>query len=320
MATAAEALGLVINELGFGFVEPNNALGSVGEFPATITVLDVLPAAMMFTIRANTDAGNPETLQAAWKGRYTGRSNISFDPGVVWLELYGITEPSAKTLQPLMDGFADALTAAGFGVGTGCLNCGTLEQLQLTCADGRPTRMCSPCLGAAVQEKSEREAALNRPGRFEALGLPAIAMTVAVGWTVVWTLLDMFVEWAGIERISLDKLTGMIIAVLVLGVGYALGTPLGNALRRAGLGNWAPWLLSIVAVLGTALGGEILYIAVALWRHFGIFDLNLAAGLLARFFVGYSGFWITCKILCAAAMWLFCHAEAQKRVVVQMEV
>ena len=59
--------------------------------------------------------------------------------------------------------------------------------------------------------------------------------------------------------------------------------------------------------------GEVLYIAARLFLLAGVFDVGIAVRLLPQVVGSYTGFWVACKLLLAAAIGLCCGMSASQR-------
>src|SRR5262249_15462218 len=142
----------------------------------------------------------------------------------------------------------------------------------------------------------------------------------AAAWAGWWTLLDIVLHKLNVAVIEINKFTLLVILGMLAGVGYALGQPLGNVLRRTGALNRAPWLLSLLFVVVAGIAGEIGYVAVHLLRLVGFFALRAAVRLLGPIVAGYSAFWVFVKLVLLGAIWFFCGNRASERAVVRLHV
>lgn len=320
MSTGAGDILELIGELGFVVADQNKALGQPAGIPTTLTVLNAAPLALMFRFRVHPDGSEIQPLVDLLKSVPDDRASISLEDGFVFLTLYDLSGLTNSSLRLLMERIAEALAATDLAVGPGCLRCGGFENAQLMLVEGRPTRLCLECLSEAAREKQEVESQLNRGSVTATLGLPAVCGFVAAGWIILWTVIDLILETLHIKVIEINELTGLVFMGLLGGVGYALGRPMGNALRQSIAIRRAPVVMSLVVIVAAGICGEIGYIALRLLRLFGFFDLGVAARLLWQYVSSYSIFWIVCKLVFLGAICLFCAMTASERRQVSLNV
>lgn len=318
--SAANQLHSLIDELGFAAVEPHKAMGAPKGIPTTVTVLGDDPLALMFGFRIRPDGHEMQPVVDLLRDVKDDRATISFEDGVAWVTLYDLSGFSNTAIRLLVESFADTIAQTDLALQPGCVRCGGVADAQLMYIDGRATRVCPSCVTEAAREQEELEARLNRPSVAATVGLPAVVAFVACGWALLWTLIDLGLEKLRIDVIEINKFSLLLILLLIGGTGYALGHPLGFALRQSIAIRRAPKTMSIVVVIAALFGGEIGYLALKLLRLAGIFDLKLAAGLLPLVLSKYSSFWILLKLGFTGTICYFCAASASERKTVNLDV
>lgn len=320
MTGAADDILRLIAELGFVVAGQDIALGQPAGIPTTMTVLGDSPLAVMFRFRVNPQGTQTPTFAELLQSVPDDRASFSVEEGYAFLTLFDSSGLTSSSLGLLVKHIAETLAATDLAAGPGCLRCGTLDEAELLLIEGRPTRLCAGCLDEARRERQEAEAELNRASVAATIGLPAAGGFVAIGWVILWTAIDMILEWLQVKVIEFNRLSEIFFLALVGGVGYGLGWPLGAALRQSIAIRRAPVMMSLILIVAAAIAGEIGYLALHIFRVVGVFDLGLAAKLLWQFVSGYSGFWIACKLAFLGAIGLFCAIAASERKQVSLNV
>ena len=320
MSIGADQLPALIEELGFVVVGPNKALGQPRGVPTTLAVLSTDPPALMFGFRIHPEGNETQPVAALLQDVENDRAAVSFENGLAWLTLYDLSGLSISVVRLLVDNFPDTISATDLAVVAGCLHCGRLADAQLMCLEGHPTRLCPDCLAESARQRQELEAHLNRPSIAATVGLPAVGAYIACGWAVLWTLIDLVLEHWAIRVIEINHFTGALMLLLLAGVGFCLGWPMGAALRQSIAFRRAPKTMSVIVVSAAVICGEIGYLALRLLRLAGIFDLKFAAAILGQVLVNYGGFWITMKLACLGAISAFSAAAALSRKTASLDV
>ena len=179
--------------------------------------------------------------------------------------------------------------------------------------EGILTRICPGCLEEAFQERNASEVELNRSSLRATLGLPGACLFAIACWAVFWTGVELILETWKINVIEINPITSIIILAITGGIGWGLGYPVGNTLRQSIALNKAPIWTSLIAIGIIAVAGEILYVAIQVFRLFGIFDLPAAARLLEQVLQNYTTFWAGAKLIVIIAATFFSSLAASER-------
>jgi hypothetical protein len=320
MANSVHEIEALVAELEFVVVDEDTALGELHGIPTSMTVLSADPLALMFQFKVNPTGTETQPVVNLFENPPENQVSVSVEDGCAWISLYDLSGFDSASLSLLLKRIADTLHSTDLAVGPGCLRCGVVDDAQVMYVEERATRLCPGCLADVTHEQQELESQLNR-GSFRAtLGLPGVALFAAAGWAVFWTLLDMIMDHWRIRVVEINPFTAIAIFGLLLGVGYALGWPVGATLRRSITIGKARQATSALFVLAVAVGGEVLYVGLYLLRLAGVFDLGVAAGLLGQVVTTYSGFWILCKLGLLGAFGFFCICSASQRKTVKLDV
>ena len=295
-------------------VDKESVYGDIATFPVTMSILGGDPLALLFAFRVRTgeDAALavPTDLQSALA---EARGTLTLEDGYAWLSLHNLGGRSSDDIEALVRRTVEALAESALHPGPGCATCGTADGVELRHLEGRTLRICPACLDHLYAAKKEEERAMNRPSLLGGVGLPAVLAMASVGWMLFWLGVDLFLDWRGLRVLIIDQYLGTLIICVLGAVGFGLGTFLGNGLRQSGLSLRAPTWVGGAAVCLLALGGEILYIAVMVFRAAGIFDLAHAARLLIPFLQSYDWFWITARLIVIGAAALGCMQAASPK-------
>lgn len=302
----------LFESLPFQPIDQVSACCEIDGCPVKMTLLGDAPLSLMFGFFVGFHG--PRMMPSEMTSLpVASRVDLSLEDGVVWLSLFGLSDPSGGVLAQSVRGIVAELKSAGFVFDATCGLCGA-ENVTVSIQEGQPVRVCAGCLEA----KERRTQELNRFNPSDMLLLPLAALGVIVGWTVVWQLIDLFVEFIngpGNPRLALDELTMMplIAAGFVL---FLLGRQLGGLFRGSGVGQSLVLIAGMSAAVVAVMVGEVCYIATTIFRHHGLFDLFLAGRLLWPWLAGYAASWWVLKI-CLAACLLFggFTATREKRVV-----
>lgn len=314
MTDPAQTIDALVSRLDLKPIgDGHTAIGAIGQTPVTLTVLSVEPLSLLFALNVNCESYDGDFREIIGADLSPQQCQATVETGRGWLSLYEVTQRTDAEIAELVTRFHDSLANLGLAVAEGCLRCGALENAHVMHLDGRTTRICQACLDQAVAEKLEREAELNKVNLSALVGLPAAVLVCAGCWALFWFSMDLALDRLRIEIIEINQLTSALMMAIVIAVGLAIGRPLGTVLRRSGLVRPAPLPITVAIVAGSLVLGEIGYVAISIYRMFGIVDLSAAARLLWQAVTNYTGFWIACKIMCAAAIGGFCLAAVSEQ-------
>lgn len=310
----------VISELEFVPADEETAIGELSGLPVAFTILGLEPLAGMFQFRVDSDGTGSDRVAELLAAIPEEDVSYSLEEKQAWLSFYHLERFQLDELCTLVRNVAHRLREISFAMPPGCLRCGETSDAKLSLVEGQPTRVCSKCLTEAVQERTAKEADLNRSRLSATIGLPFTGALVSAAWAIVWTGIDLLLERWNVRVIWLDYFTIVLIIMLAGGLGWLIGWPTGRIMRRSAAIQVAPYSTIGWFVCITALCGEILYFAAYLARFAGLFDFGLAAALFWQFVSMYSGFWILCKLALAAAIYGFCYGSATTRTEVAIDV
>ena len=321
MTNPVETLHSLISRLGLiPLGDGGTAYGAFGDTPVTLTVLSLEPLGLLFAFNVNRDSGDlplPADFAAEWSPE---TCKVSVENGRAWLSLYDLTGHSEDEIAALLEHFYQSLVAAELAVGPGCVRCGCRDEAHVMHIEGRTTRICPKCLEQAIADKQDRDAELNGMSLSALLGLPTAILIAAGCWALFWSVVDLVIDWFRIRVIEINDFSFLLLLVLFVGTGAALGHPLGKMLRKSGAVRVAPGPLSCVVVLCAVLAGEVGYVALLILRTFGVLDLATAARWLVPMVANYSKFWIVLKVLCACAFGGFCATTASERTAASLKI
>ena len=306
--------------IGFVPVDEQVLIGEPDGVPTTCTLINDSPLMLQFKFRVDSEGTETEPMTSLLDGVPEDQACWSFEENVAYLSLYNLDVLDNSAIRVLIDQVAATLNETDFALPSGCLKCGREDCAELTYVDGIPTRICVDCLTDALEEKQETEEELNRPSFGLTLGLPGAFLYGSVVWALSWALFDWMLDFWNVRAIWINRLT-VLLGLIVIGVlGYVIGSPMGATLRRSIAVRHAPRLSSLLFALGVAAAGEILAIAVFVFRKVGIFDLALAAQIATLFVTTWTAFWVICKLGLTAAIGYFCYDAASKKQRVQVQV
>lgn len=317
-----ELLNQLLSQL---HLEPGNnerAYGEVHGSPVTMTILSADPLALLFAFKiASSHSGELELSEEFEQLVEDGFAEVSLEDGTAWLTFYNLSEETSDSIQELVETFAEELSAAGLTLPPGCISCGRTEDSQLVFAEGTCTRICHACVEERIEEHAKIEEELNKPSSFFAVCLPLAFLYVAGGWLLFWALIDMFLRWKDTNELVVPGGVGLLIFAAILGaIGFGLGYPLGLFLRKSGLARRSPLVVSLPAIVVSCVAGEILYIAVIIFRDFRVFDILAAARLLVPFVQGYAGSWLVLKVLVICGIVGGCYVAAAAKKTAPLQI
>ena len=296
--------------LDFLQTEDDSTCGEISEYSVTMTILGDDPLSLMFVFWTESAVEVPVSLpQRLQSFVENDTAQSSYEDGFAWLSLYDLSGETAESIQQLLTEFAQALNNAGLVSPRGCVDCGREDTAELTLLEGRAVRLCPGCGDRLFEERDRREKELNRTSVRHGLAIPMACFYVVCGWAGFWTLLDHLLRLAkGV--IWIDIFT-VIMGICVFGaVGLVLGIPLGWTVRRGGLAQFSPKIVSVTVVALSVLFGEIFYIAISIFRIINVFDLDLALQMLRPVMQAYPAEWIIAKLLTTGAIAVGCHIAA----------
>ncbi|MBX3441422.1 MAG: hypothetical protein KF774_03375 [Planctomyces sp.] len=294
-------------------------VGAIGGVPAALTLLTADPLVLQFQFRTAPGTTGARELEAMFDDIDEDEASLVFADECAVITLYELEPERDAAVAPLMEHAAALLESSGKAARPGCLWCGAIEETRTLYDGGRPTRLCVNCLIQAQAEKSEIERAEARGTWGAKLALPAVLMSIAAGWALFWTLLDVILEALRVRVIFIDHAFAVLSVVVLGAAGYALGRPLGRALHRSGLVRCAPGLLSLAFVAGTAVSGEVVYLTIIIYRMAGIVVPRVALQLLPQLLPHYGGLLIAAKVGFILATWYSCLPAFRDRTIVRLD-
>jgi hypothetical protein len=245
---------------------------------------------------------------------------VELENGYAWMTLKQLDDESAASVQELIESFGAALVLAEIACPPGCLSCQSLDDSQVVFAEGRCSRLCASCLTQLVNQRDAAEHALNKPTLRHTLGLLPAFLGAALGWVLLWTAIDLLLDWWRPDKIELPYVIIGLLMLVLGGVGCCLGYPLGLFLRRSGVPIRSPVALSLTTVVPAGLLGEFLFVVLFLFRKAGVFDLSVAIRFFVPFVTSYPVSWMLGKILVLGGIGLGSYSAliAQKKVALRL--
>lgn len=305
MATVAETLNALIADLNLQLLDGDHACGDIAGWPTTVTLISTEPLVLSFDFRVHLPNERVEEIRPLLQGLSSDSLRVSAHENEVQLALMNLTGQSSADIEQIVLEFAESLSALGLDLPEGCLYCGITEGVEIVHHLGRTSRACPVCF----QQRLEYHASLleeqQRPRRNAWMSVPMLCVYVALGWTVIWVLADVLLDWFHVQVIDLNKFTSMVFFVAAFAIGAALGMPLGSTLKKTWLVRKSPrWIGGAVVAAAVALG-EVLYMTWLIFRAAGILDLTLAVQMLPALLGVYSSFWIVLKVGLALSIGFF---------------
>lgn len=298
-------LSSLLNELQFQLIDSQHACGDVAGLPTTLTLVSNDPLVLTFDFRVDLHAERLLEMRPVLQGLSDPSMRVSVQQDEVQLALLQLAGQPADAVHDLVTEFAQSLVAAGLAHPAGCHYCGTIEDTKIVHHLGRTSRACPACFTHRLEQHAAALEEFHRPRRGAWMSVPALGFFAAVGWAAAWTLSDWLLDWFRVQVIEINKATAMVLFVIMLGVGAALGIPLGGALKKTGLARRAPRWLGGLFVIAAVIVGELLYVMALLFRFAGVIDLTVAAQLLPQVVANYSPFWIVMKLGLALSIGVF---------------
>ncbi len=291
-------LGEAIARLQLRIADEKTAYGEVDGCLVTMTLLGMEPLSILlgYNLREGTTA-LPSLAPELQEGLDAFRGTLTLQGGCAWLSLYGLSEAGGDGIEAIVRLVAHALKGAGVAFESLCSKCGETSEIEVVHIGGQTTRLCPACLENLDIAREEEERQLNRGSVLYGAGLPIIFALTAIGWMAFWVIVDSIIERRGIRVIVIDPYTGMILVCLLGAVGYGLGTFLGSSLRRSGITRLSPTAVAGGGVILATIAGELLYVAVCIFRQIGAFDLGMAWAVFVPFVQTYPRFWIVGKLI-----------------------
>ena len=293
---------------------PDKAYGEVQGSPVVLTVLGMDPPALLLGFKIQSphppQIECPADLAALVEKKV---AECSLEKGIAWLSLDDLTGRNIEQIEELITGFAKALGEANVRLPEGCADCQSKEDVTVLYSDDRCSRLCGGCRERIVAEVMQREAELNRPSSWFAIGLPLIFLYVSVGWMLLWWFVDQLFIWTNSDQVSIGLYEGVAVLAVLWAIAGAMGYPIGVFLRRSGVPASSHWLPSAVVVILACVAGEWLYVTTVVHREVKLLDPVLAGRLLLPMAQGYHPTWMAGKVLVAGAIILGCHYAAKAR-------
>lgn len=299
----AELLCELTDKLNLLPATDESVFGEIGGNPVTMTVLGGNPLALLFAFKlAPPDTDGADPLDKFLYSGGESKINVSFEDGFVWLSLYELSSESSDSIAETIEEFGGKLQEAGLTIASGCVSCGDQENFNTVYLEGKASRLCPNCVEQVYEKRRTAEEALNSASAFHRFGLPLVVVLVTTGWMVFWFLCDMTFEVTGINFIEINRFVVVVLMALLLIGGLGLGYPIGVFVRKSGAAPSLMQLQSVGLVLLAGFGGEVLYIAICIYRQAGMFDISGAFQVFVPFIKSYHVLWLVNKVLLAAAI------------------
>ena len=308
-----EQLASLPDDLGFVLVDDATMLGEPEGVPATITVLDVAPLALMFQFRIDPNGTQAQIVSDLLDGATEDEATVEINGNVAIFSMYELPGTNNESIGLLIKHIASTLSSTDFAIDPGCLKCGEVESAELLYAGGRPTRLCEACHAEAIELKEKLEEHLNRPTRASSIVLLGAVIYGFMAWGLFWAVIDIALHHWQINVIELNRFTSMLGLMVIAAVGFGVGHPIGHTVSRSIALQKIPRLSGFLIALGVTVAGEVLMLTLLLLYDFGIFDLWFTIHFVGTYVSRYSGFWILCKLTLSGSIWFFCSDAAAKR-------
>ncbi len=253
----------LINEIGFIVVDEAHAAGQLSETPVSLTLLSNDPLQLMFGFKVNSSCRDTSSLLNIMAEISGDQAKLSVVDGFAWLNLYDLNGATTEAIIYLLQQIVTSIESSNLRLDPGCLKCGSMEQNQIVCTQGRPSRVCAKCISTTIKKTQKLQLEANRGNLSTTFTLPGVCAFVASLWVIFWMGLDFFLSFYRVNqnRIEIDHYTTMFILCVTGVVGYCFGMCIGATLQKSRLLSKAPITMGILLVLIACLGGEIAYIA-----------------------------------------------------------
>lgn len=245
--------------------------GRVDGTPFLMKVISDNPPAYLIKLRMIA----PHNLESKWPATLSGHyasANIGCEIEDDYIFLWIRDSSSLDTadivslVRECIDHYTDYFPqASGY-----CFDCRESGNASVIQSGLSVSSICGTCLDKRAKERNSEEARLNKSSGSFALLIPLAITLSAVGWATFWWLCDAAFTAANAERIWAPTI---VLALVVLAVGFGLGWPVGKLLHRSGLVKWLPpAVLSIAVAALTLILGELLFASYIVFRAVGAFD------------------------------------------------
>lgn len=306
-----EAVLQLISELQCQVIDKTSAFCEVDGCLVKVTLLSDDPVSILLAFFVG--ANPPQTALQLQSIPLADKTEVSVDEGFLWLSLFTLHETTGPALAQSVRGIVAQLKQQGFEFDTRCGVCGARDT-PATLQNGQPMRICNGC----VESQQRRTKELNQFKMSQLLYLPLGMLGVAIGWTVLWTLMDFFLEWMNAGRAELVMEINHFTIVLLLAIGLALcflGTVMGKSMRFARSSRVLAIVLSVIVTVVATMLGEIIYIWCALFRIIGFVDFEAAERLLLPWLQSYHTTWLVIRLLGMACAFGGCVMSTRETVV-----
>ncbi|MEI8018984.1 MAG: hypothetical protein WCH39_12355, partial [Schlesneria sp.] len=235
---------------------------------------------------------------------------------------YDLNGATTEAITYLLQQIVTSIESSNLRLNPGCLNCGSTEQIQIVCTEGRPSRVCANCISKAIQKAQRLQIEINRGRISTTFTLPGVCALVASVWLILWMGLDFFLEFYRVNqnRIEIDHYTIFFILCVIGVVGYFSGMCIGVTLQKSRLLSKAPVTMSIFLVLISCLTGEIAHIALNFLGKIGVFEIKLAAQMLGAIVMRYSGLHLLFKLVLVGFAGGACIIWASSKEIIELKI
>jgi hypothetical protein len=307
----------LVRQWGLQVGDKESAFGEMAGMPVALTILSVDPLSLMMAYKITMPHPAQVPLAADIARLVEAKkASVALEDGFAWLSLYHLDGKSTEAVRGLFESFGETLKQQGLASERVCTACGQPEEAGLLFLEGKCTRICESCLEQRLEEREQKQAALNRPSRLHSYALPWVIALAGLGWAVFWILVDWLLAFFNTQFVEINVFTITFVVV----VGFLVGAPLGHVLRKSGTVRWSPLAVTVICIGLAVVIGETLYVTYGLFRWIGQFDLALGFQFLIPFLKTYDPSWLGFKFLVAMALGMGCFAMATERESVGLSV
>ena len=199
------------------------------------------------------------------------RSEVDYDYLYLWID--DPRQLTAASVVALVAACVQAHSQYFPHVGQYCSSCRSTGKATLVQNGSSVTTICSDCLDRKRQDVLAKNQSLNASDARVSLLLPLALVLGSLGWAVCWTLYDTIFRITKSNWIVVPTVLVMLVAT---GVGFGLGWPIGQILRRSGATKrFRPQPLAVISSLLMVVFGEIAYASYQIFEATGSLNPEL---------------------------------------------
>jgi len=212
----------------------DNIVGLYRDYPTLVTFFYEDPLGFFFKLRVDTDEDVEIVLNEGLLKELVDEkiATVKVEGQHGWITFNDLVDFDPSILNQCLDEFIDALIRREVFSTQGCAYCDSTEPAEVIYHKGQVNKACGDCFEKRQISHVQQEEKANRVKRSLIFTIAPLYIVCACVWALAWIFWDQLFVILGVTTIWMPDYAIFAVAV---GVGFALGAPMGILARKSGL-------------------------------------------------------------------------------------